>query len=54
MMTRNRPTTTMAIQPETAADFNKLKDELNKESTYRVTADVLLKMLIQAFTKNGA
>ena len=52
-MSRKRPTTSVAIQPDTARDFNKLKDEVNQKVPYRITADLLLKMLIEAFTKNG-
>lgn len=53
-MRANEPTTTVAIRPETASQFNDLKKELDKQKPYRVTADVLLQMLINAFTGNKA
>ena len=43
----------LSIQPNTARDFNKLKDDVNQKVPYRITSDLLLKMLIEAFTKNG-
>lgn len=52
-MRQYEPITTVAIKPETAADFNKLKNKLNEQVPFRVTADVLIKILIKTFTKNG-
>lgn len=53
-MRANEPTTTVAISPDTATQFNELKKEMDKQKPYRVTADLLLQMLINAFTGNKA
>jgi hypothetical protein len=52
MATRNDQTT-LPVSSETRSEFNKLKDQVNQKTPYRVTADLLLRRLIEVFSNTN-